>query len=240
MKKLIGILAVLLITTTVSGQDFLRSLGFTERKELWKEQRTIFWEKDMSQEERMDYVKKHCSQSPESYEEQIIDYGFYYTHENVKHFRINTVHFIANGRVFMLSYEPISDRLAHTNRESIFNTNIIGKIYLYSKDMSDVFNPWEIASVEKIAGEYVPANVLICQYINHRNYSDVDFYIFDKDYHNTSIGKVVELNDGRVEMTIGSFGRGKFGNQYGGFSDIEPLTFVFTPVDDKHYTCEIK
>jgi hypothetical protein len=142
---------------------------------------------------------------------------------------------MANGRVFMLSYEPIPDRLENTGAQNIHNLNIEAKIFLYSKDMSKPKSEWEMASVRIYEGRMRNSPVLISTYTDGRNYNDVDFYIYDKDYHNTSIGKVIELENGVVEMVIGYYER----NEYGVTNDT-PLTFIFTPLDDKHYTFEKK
>ena len=65
----------------------------------------------------------------------------------------------------MLSYEPMKDRNS-TMKTTIYEPEPIeAEIFLYSKDLSDVNNPWEIASVEKIAGKYGESNVLVCVWL---------------------------------------------------------------------------
>jgi len=225
MKKLIGILAVLLITATVSGQ--VRSASHIERQPHWVKTMHLPLENN-----KLPLSNPDRRQQAETTEEQIYDYGFYYTHENVEHFRINVAHFIANGRVFMPSFEPLDERIPadipdHRKNEEIFES----ELFLYSKDLSKPKSEWEIASVEMIAGEYKPSNILICEWTCD-GYTDVDSYMYKPD-KNTDIGKVIENDDGSVEVIalVYAFENGKKVYR-------EHIKFIFTPVDEKHYTCK--
>jgi hypothetical protein len=222
MKKIIGILAVLLITVTVSGQG-IKSAGNVERQSHWDETKNLPLENNglpLSNSDRR--------QQASTYEERIYDYGFYDEKGNII---INDAHFIANGRVFMLSYEPLKDRVAYDIPDNLKNSEVIeAELFLYSKELSKPKSKWEIASVEKIAGKYKPANIIISTYTIH-GYSDVDFYMYGERY-DTDIGKVVERDNGDVEINIRCFAfeKGK-GKVYA-----ETITYVFTPIDNKHYT----
>lgn len=71
---------------------------------------------------------------------------------------IRYVHFVKNGYLFMLAYEP-SDK-TYSNYKTIYRN-----IYLYRKDMSNVNNPWVIAS-----------DVVMTNFItDYKNYQEVDF-----------------------------------------------------------------
>jgi len=97
MKKLIGLSAVLFITTSVFGQKFFRDFSFIET------------------------TPSGLNTIEDDIRDTVIFAGFY------KYL----VHFEANNRVFLLSYEPEQDN----SRD----------IYLYSKDISDRNSSWEKA-----------------------------------------------------------------------------------------------
>ena len=122
---------------------------------------------------------------------------------------ISYVHFIQDDRLFLLSYEPKEDRMFAGSRT----------IYLYSKDLNDVTSPWELASDA----------VMTNQWTNHKNHDEVDFFIYDENRHNTSVGKVVE-EDGCVMMTIGweMWCNGRLQIN-------EPITITFVPVGNNKY-----
>lgn len=142
---------------------------------------------------------------------------------------VSPVHFIANGRIFMISYEPLADRVPSDVPDNLKNSEVIeAELFLYSKDLSKPKSDWEIASVENINGTYKPANLKILKMVDG-DYDEIDFYMYGEEY-DTKIGKVVELHDGRVEMTVQSYGFRNGSREYA-----ELLTFVFTPVDDKYY-----
>lgn len=202
MKKLIGILVLFLTCVSVSAQ-YITHHGHTERREIWK-----------TGDNRAMTV-----------EEQIYDYGFY---SEVGNIRILDAHFIANGRVFMLCYEPLDERIAMDVPDHLKNTGVFeAELFLYSKDLSKPKSNWKIASVEKIAGEYKLSNILISIFIDARNYRAIDCYMYGGDI---DIGKVMEYDDGNVEIIVSSYA---FENGSRVYSEL--LTFVFTPVDDKHY-----
>lgn len=95
---------------------------------------------------------------------------------------IDYIHFVRDGKLFLLSYEPKENHKSNGSRD----------VYLYSKDINDINNPWERASRKIMTNSY-----------STHSFCDVDFFTYDKDYHNTSIGKIVENDDGTVMITIG-------------------------------------
>ena len=177
MKKIIGILAILFITTGVFGQKFIRSHSFIEATPTGN---------------------------------NTIEDAINRTNINFTNFDwIHYVHFVQDDRLFLLSYEPKERRLYAGSRS----------IYLYSKDLNDVSSPWEKAS------DVVMTN----HWQSNRNHDEVDFFIYNEDYHNSSVGKVV-IEDNCVKMTIG----------WELFSDgrqmiREPITIKFTPVGNNKY-----
>lgn len=120
------------------------------------------------------------------------------------------VHFVKNDRLFLLSYEPNGRRGDGLNRD----------IYLYCKDINDINSSWDKAS------DVVMTSI----WIDHNNYNEIDFYAYDKDQHNTSIGKVVEENDCFI-ITV------KFESMVNGRVLInEPITIIFKPIGDNLYS----
>ena len=167
MKKIIGLLAVLMITTGVFGQKFIRSHSFTE------------------------YTGSAFPNTVEDWIRSGEDVGNYEW--------INYVHFIQNGKLYMLAYEP-NEKYAH---------GVDRDIFLYSKDTSDVNSPWEIAS----------ECVMTSNWVNIYTYSEVDFFRSDKS--RGSKGEV-RIDGDKVYITIGlevmTNGRQQIN---------EPLTFGF-------------
>lgn len=158
MKKLIGILAVLLMTTTVFGQKFIRNLSFIEGVD------EPFIEFESG---RLRTVEDHIRYSFTT----ITNYEW-----------IDYIHFVQNDRLFLLSYEPKEDYLFGGDRD----------IYLYSRDITDINSPWEKAS------DVVMTN----NWEDPKNYNDVDFFIYNENRHNNSVGEVV-VEDDCVKITIG-------------------------------------
>ena len=174
MKKLIGIIAVLFITTGLFGQKFIRSHSFIEATPTGNN--TI---EDAMQNDVPD--------------------GNY---EWVRY-----VHFIRDGKLYLLSYEPNSD----------FRMGVDRSVYLYYKDTSDADNPWVKASNV----------VMTSNWWNTRNYTEVDF--FRKDKSRGSKGEVFIVDD-IVYITIG------FESMTNGRLQIdEPITYGFRPVGNGSY-----
>lgn len=123
---------------------------------------------------------------------------------------IHYVHFVQNDRLFLLSYEPKEDRMFGGSRS----------IYLYSKDLNDVTSSWEEASDA----------VMTNHWSSDRNHDEVDFFIYDKNKHNSSVGKVI-VEDGCIKMTIGW-------EMYVDGSELirKPITITFKPVGDNKYS----
>ena len=188
MKKIILTLTFFLVGIILFGQPHVKSTGYIERQDFWIET------KDLP-------VGDSRKRIPTTTEERIYDNGFYDKNGDI---RISYAHFVANGRVFMLSYEPLSERIPMDVPEHLKNRTIFeSEIFLYSKELSKPKSEWEVASVKKIAGNYEPHNILICKHIAGIGYTDADWYMYEERY-NTDIGKVVKLNDGSVEITVGS------------------------------------
>jgi len=217
MKKTIALLAILLVSISLFGQRIDRA-AFIERQSHWVETMNL-------------PVGDNGRQQAETLEEQIYDYGF---QTELGNSRISYAHFISNGRIFLISYEPLSDRVATDVPVDLKNVEVIeAELYLYSKDLSKPKSKWEIASVEKIMDNYKPANLLVNIYIATEGYTGIDTHMYGDD---SNIGKVIELQDNRVEITVETY---KF--LYGkGVVESEIQTFVFTPVDNKHYAFNIK
>ena len=179
MKKLIGILVVLFITTGVFGQKFIRDHSFIET----------------------------TPTGNNTIEDAINRTNIEFTNFNWIHY----VHFVKDDKLFLLSYEPIED------------LEVMGfsrSIYLYSKDIHNVNSPWEKAS-----------DVVMTNYWgSHNNHNEVDFYIYDENKHNSSVGKVVVRDDGCVEMTI-SWELFQNGRQ----KMKDTMTVIFTPVGNNKY-----
>jgi len=177
MKKLIGLFAILFITTGVFGQKFIRDHSFI----------------------------KATPTGNNTIEDAINRTNINYTDFDWIHY----VHFIQNDRLFLLSYEPKERRMYAGSRS----------IYLYSKDINDVSSPWEEAS------DVVMTN----QWMNANNHDEVDFFIYNENKHNTSVGKVV-VKDDCVEITIGweMWCNGRLQIN-------EPITITFTPVGNNIY-----
>ena len=222
MKKLIGLLSILLITISVSGQPHVRQAGYIEKQSHWVETKDLPLANNS-----LPLSNPDRRQQAETIGEVIYDKGFYNKKGEIW---IDYAHFISNGRLFMLSYEDYDDRIATNIPEHLNNADDVleAELFLYSIDLSAPKSDWEIASVEKIAGEYKPSNILVCPSINVRNYTDVDFYMYGGE---SKTGKVTEYDNGSVEIIVSSYA---FENGSRVYS--EYLTFVFTPVDDKHYT----
>ena len=124
---------------------------------------------------------------------------------------IDYVHFVKNDRLFLLAFEPNERYMYGVDRD----------VYLYSKDIKNIDSPWEIASDV----------VARCNWIDLNNFSDIDFFTYNKDRHNTSMGKVVVV-DSCVKITI-EFDVITNGN----VSISEPITYIFTPIGDNFYNC---
>ena len=179
MKKIIGLLAVLFITTGVFGQKFIRSHSFIETTPTGNN--TI-----------EDAIQRGVNDNYEW-----IDY----------------VHFIQNGKLYMLSYEPNEKHSYGVDRS----------IYLYSKDTTDIDSPWEIAS----------NCISTSNWLDIRNYSEFDFFVYDKEQHNSSVGKV-DVQENSVLITI------KYELMTNGRVSIsEPMTFIFRP-DGENFRCYAK
>ena len=177
MKKLIGLLVIMFVTTSVFGQKFIRSPSFIE---------TTLTENSTIE----DAIHKW----------NITDGNYDW---------VAYVHFVQNDRLFLLSYEPKEDRMSGGYRD----------IYLYSKDINDINSPWEKAS------DVVMTN----HWGSDKDHNEVDFYVYDENKHNSSIGKVV-VEDDCVKITIGweLFINGRQMIN-------EPITFTFVPVGDNVY-----
>lgn len=177
MKRLVGLLMLLFITTGVFGQKFIRSHSFIES----------------------------TPTGNNTIEDWIRDDG-----DNGDYKWIPYVHFINKGRLYLLSYEPKEDRLFGGYRD----------IYLYSKDINDINSPWEKASNAVMRNHWKSGD----------DHDEVDFFIYDKDKHNSSVGKVVVKNE-YVEITIG------WELWVGGRLLIsEPITIKFKPIGNNMYS----
>lgn len=136
---------------------------------------------------------------------------------NRKNFRfenfdwISCVHFVEDGRLYLLSYEPVPDRNG---------MNMDRNIYLYSKDINDNSSPWEFASDV----------VLERKFVDMKNYTDVDLYIYDEKRHNTSVGTINAIGDVR-EIIIGEYSK-----QNDSISPDRKLKIVFTPISTNFYS----
>lgn len=109
MKKIIGVIILMLITIGTFGQKFIRKSSFIESTPTGNN--TI-----------EDWIHMGGNNGDYSW----IDY----------------VHFIQNGRLFLLSYEPSE---TFTSGHKI-PPNSGRDIYLYSKDTSNINSPWVKAS----------------------------------------------------------------------------------------------
>ena len=138
--------------------------------------------------------------------EDVISTGKYPISECVA----DRVHFMKNEKLYMLALEPLN------GKES---SEFFGKreLYLYCRDNDDINNPWRIAS----------DLVWTCNYKGGDNYTDVDFFLYDKDSHNTSVG-VVEVDENNIKMTIGFY-------RMGSGKEIKSLTFTFIPEGKDFY-----
>ena len=149
---------------------------------------------------------------------------------------VSPVHFIANDRIFMVSYEPLAERVPYDVPVNLKDNEVIeAELFLYSRDLSKSNSDWEIASVEDINGKYKSANLGIYVMIDAFNYDEIDFETYGDRYEGVKNGKVVELPDGSVEMVVMEYGFKNGSRDYA-----ELLTFVFTPVDNNHYTFKTK
>ena len=118
---------------------------------------------------------------------------------------IKYVHFVQNGRIYMLAYEP-NEKFTSGNKIMAGTTR---DIYLYSKDTADVNSPWEQAS----------EIVMTSLWNNIRDYGEVDF--FRSELSRGSKGEVIVDGD-KVYITIGLEIMTN-----GGESINEPITFGF-------------
>jgi hypothetical protein len=126
---------------------------------------------------------------------------------------ISCVHFVEDGRLYLLSYEPVPD---------INEMDMDRNIYLYSKDINNNDSPWELAS----------DTVLERKFVDMKNYTDVDFYFYDENKHNTSVGMVNAVDDVR-EIIIGEYSK-----QKGRIFPDRKLKIVFTPISTNFYSIE--
>jgi len=167
MKKLIGLLAVLFITTGVFGQKFIRDHSFIETTPTGNNTiEDAIQSKDIT---------------------------------NVNYNDIGYVHFVRNDKLYILAYEPDSEYYMGVDRD----------IYLYSKDLRNMDSPWEKAS----------DIVLTSNWIDGRNYGEVDFWRSEKS--RGSFGKV-DIDSNKVYITVG------FEIMTNGRLTInEPITFGF-------------
>jgi hypothetical protein len=171
MKKLIGIFAILLITTGVFGQRFIRKESEVERIE-----------------NEIQYWKTNWKGIDGNYD------------------WIQSVHFIRNNMLYMLSYEPMPREKYIMGAER--------DIYLYGKDLTDINSPWVKTS------EIIPLRGL---WLNPDNYSEVDFFRAEKS--NGSEGNVVQENN-CVKITIGYI------LMTNGTVHTEPITFKLKSVNN--------
>ncbi len=180
MKKLIGLFAVLFITTGVFGQNFIQGLSFIETTPT-----------------RNNTIEDH-----------IRDVS---TFSNGDYSWIHYVHFIANEKLYMLSYEP---------EENYYRPNDVKSrsVYLYSKDTCNIHDEWQKAS------EVVTTTT----WLNRDEYCEIDFFTYDENKHNTSVGNVVMEGD-TVVMTVGLM-KAANGNHY----RTEKMKLIFKPDGDKY------
>ena len=122
---------------------------------------------------------------------------------------INYVHFVEDGRLYLLSYEPVPN---------INKMDMDRNIYLYSKDINDNDSPWEVAS-----------NVVLNRkFVDMKNYTDVDFYRAEKS--RGSVGMVNAVGDMR-EIIIGEYSK-----QNDSIFPDRKLKIVFTPINTNFYS----
>lgn len=118
---------------------------------------------------------------------------------------IDFVHFVQNGKLYLLSYEP-KDVFTSGNKIHAGTTR---DIYLYAKDTADINSRWKEASELVMTSKW-----------NHiRDYGEVDF--FRSDVSRGSKGEVV-IEGNFVYITIGV----EFMTN-GGESINEPINFIF-------------
>ena len=213
MKKLLTLFAVLFIGTMLYGQ--IRDAAFIELRDLYVER-------------SKDPNDNIC---PTTIEEVVHEIGFYNENGEIW-LDYWYVYFINNDIVYLLSYEIVKMPFMGGKRD----------IYLYYKKIDKPLDPWMVASKEvNIKNEVVDCPVLTCEYYmtnGGETSTDVDFFFYDKDEHNTSVGKVVQKDNGVVEMTVGVVqmidGRGaRYDN--GKRKGTAPHTFVFTPMGNGIY-----
>jgi len=180
MKNLFGILAILLLSTSVFGQAFIRNRSFVETSPTGNN--TI--------------------------EDAINRDNFHYTNFDW----ISYIHFIKNGKLYLLSYEPVENYLNPGCRD----------IYLYSKDLNNLNSPWEKASAAIMTNCY-----------GTQCYDEVDFFLAEKSFG--SKGNV-EIKDDCIEITIGWSVMNKVTNSCDG-SELK-YTFVHNPYGRVEYLHE--
>ena len=148
MKKLIGLITVLLFSTSVFGQAFIRSYSFIEATQTGNN--TI---EDAINRTNIKFT----------------DFDW-----------ISYIHFVKDGKLFILSYEPKENRMSYGSRN----------IYLYSNDINNINSPWEKAS-----------SVIMSNSFGTHCYDEVDFFLAEKSFG--SKGKVEFKDDDSIEITIG-------------------------------------
>jgi len=130
---------------------------------------------------------------------------------------IDYVHFIKNDKLFLLAYEPLKgETYSFYGKRSIF---------LYCRDVSNKNGKWELAS------DTVMTNYYYFESLASENYRDIDFFVYDKNYHNTSIGRVlVEPDCIKITVGVDEMKNGQM-IKYG-----EAYTFVFKNKSYNFYT----
>jgi hypothetical protein len=123
---------------------------------------------------------------------------------------IRTVHFLKDGRLYLLAYEPLvvpKGRIIFSGKRSV---------YLYFKDTTDNYNPWVKAS-----------DVVIENYeIDCKNYQDLNLYRVG--YTKECVGEVV-FDNNNVKITVGL--DKEIDNRF----QTKPITFIFVPQGDGFY-----
>jgi hypothetical protein len=144
---------------------------------------------------------------------------------------IRYVHFVKDGWLYLLSYEPKEDHLSGGDR----------KIYLYKKKIENLNSPWENACADVsllnpdyVNGRYisndtilVPKAVKMNSWHDGDNYQDVDF--FRKELSFGSSGEVIFEGD-NVKITI------RYSEIVNGVPIFSiPLSFLFEPIENGLY-----
>lgn len=154
MKKLIGLLVLLFITTGVFGQAFIRKSSFIEVTE--------------------GFINHKFPAL--TIAEVILDDNITEDFDWIRY-----IHFVKDGKLFILSYEL---------KEDLEKIGFSRGIYLYSKEIHNVNSPWKKASA-----------VIMTNSFSENCYDEVDFFLAEKS--RDSVGKVEFNDDGSIEITIG-------------------------------------